>query len=197
MANKQPKKMESKAEGNVASLGFEEKLWPSADNLRHSIDATENRHVFLGLIFPKSIYDDFQARRVELGALTADPKSDYFTGGEADWTNQPIEDKVERASRNVIWVPPEARWKQHPAQAKRPDIARLIDDGMYAIERDNPRLKNVLPGGYTRRDMPAERLSALMDLIFGIGLGEKESRAKDIPGRFMGISSSSSPPPSL
>ena len=87
------------------------------------------------------------------------------------------------ASKNVFWVPPEARWKQLQAQAKRPDIAKLIDDGMYAIERDNDRLKNVLPRDYARRGIPAERLGELIDLISGIGLGDKESRAKDILGR--------------
>jgi len=168
---------------NGASLGFEEKLWASADKLRGSIDAAEYKHVVLGLLFLKYIADAFQARREELEALCADPKSDYFTDGDADWTNQTLEDRDEYASKNVFWVPPEARWKQLQAQAKRPDIAKLIDDGMYAIERDNPRLKNVLPRDYARRGIPAERLGELIDLISGIGLGDKESRAKDILGR--------------
>ncbi len=166
-----------------ASLGFEEKLWASADKLRGSIDAAEYKHVVLGLLFLKYISDAFQARREELEALAADPKSDYFTDGDAAWADQTLEDRDEYASKNVFLVPPEARWKQLQAQAKRPDIAKLIDDGMYAIERDNPRLKNVLPRDYARCGIPAERLGELIDLISGIGLGDKESRAKDILGR--------------
>jgi len=177
---KQAKKI---SESNGAALGFEEKLWASADKLRGSLDAAEYKHVVLGLLFLKYISDAFQARREELEALIADPESDYFTDGDDDWANQTLEDKDEYASKNVFWVPPEARWKQLQAQAKRPDIAKLIDDGMYAIERDNQRLKNVLPRDYARRGIPAERLGELIDLISGIGLGDKESRAKDILGR--------------
>lgn len=139
---------------NGANLGFEEKLWTSADKLRGSVDAAEYKHVVLGLLFLKYISDAFQARREELEALTKDPDSDYFTDSDEDWANQTLEDRDEYASKNVFWVPPEARWKQLQAQAKRPDIAKLIDDGMYAIERDNPRLKNVLPRDYARRGIP-------------------------------------------
>ncbi|MEQ9453176.1 MAG: class I SAM-dependent DNA methyltransferase [Phycisphaeraceae bacterium] len=178
-----PKKSAAKSKPNGASLGFEEKLWFAADKLRGSIDAAEYKHVVLGLLFLKYISDAFQARREQLQALCEDPKSDYFTDGDADWTNQTLEDRDEYASHNVFWVPPEARWPQLQAQAKRPEIAKLLDDAMYAIERDNPRLKNVLPRDYARRGIPAERLGELIDLISGIGLGDAESRAKDILGR--------------
>lgn len=177
------KKISKKSKDNGASLGFEEKLWLAADKLRGTVDAAEYKHVVLGLLFLKYISDAFQARRDELEALCADTDSDYFTDGDADWTNQTLEDRDEYASQNVFWVPPDARWPQLQAQAKRPDIAKLIDDGMYAIEQDNPRLKNVLPRDYARRGIPAERLGGLIDLISSITLGDKESRAKDVLGR--------------
>ena len=34
--------------------------------------------------------------------------------------------------------------------AKQPTIGQLVDDGMVAIERDNPSLKGVLPKDYAR-----------------------------------------------
>jgi len=42
-----------------ANLGFEEKLWKTADKLRNNMDAAEYKHVVLGLIFLKYISDAF------------------------------------------------------------------------------------------------------------------------------------------
>jgi type I restriction enzyme M protein len=36
-----------------ANLGFEAKLWLTADKLRNNMDAAEYKHVVLGLIFLK------------------------------------------------------------------------------------------------------------------------------------------------
>lgn len=40
---------------NTSNIGFEETLWKSADKLRGSMDASEYKHVVLGLIFLKYI----------------------------------------------------------------------------------------------------------------------------------------------
>jgi len=40
-----------------ANLGFEEKLWKTADKMRNNMDAGEYKHVVLGLIFLKYISD--------------------------------------------------------------------------------------------------------------------------------------------
>ena len=54
---------------------------------------------------------------------------------------------------------------------------------MVAIERDNPRLKGVLPKEYARPALDKHRLGELIDLIGTIGMGDKASRSKDILGR--------------
>ncbi len=54
---------------------------------------------------------------------------------------------------------------------------------MVAIERDNPRLKGVLPKDYARPGLDKHRLGELIDLIGTIGLGDAENRSKDILGR--------------
>ena len=54
---------------------------------------------------------------------------------------------------------------------------------MVAIERDNQRLKGVLPKDYARPALDKHRLGELIDLIGTIGLGDAENRAKDILGR--------------
>ena len=43
----------------TASLGFEAKLFLAADKLRGSMDASEYKHVALGLVFLKYISDAF------------------------------------------------------------------------------------------------------------------------------------------
>ncbi|MDD1745815.1 MAG: type I restriction-modification system subunit M N-terminal domain-containing protein [Candidatus Methanoperedens sp.] len=52
----------NKPNGNGVNLGFEEKLWQTADKLRNNMDAAEYKHVFLGLIFLKYISDAFEEK---------------------------------------------------------------------------------------------------------------------------------------
>ncbi len=153
--------------GSAARLGFEEKLWAAADKMRSYMDPAEYKHVVLGLIFLKYVSDSFQERYEALKAEEyADP-----------------EDRDEYLAENVFWVPQEARWDRLQADAKRPEIGRLIDDAMGAIERENPSLKGVLPKDYSRPSLDKQRLGELMDLTGTIGLGDEVSRKSDVLGR--------------
>lgn len=163
-----PKPSRSKP-SNGATLAFETQLWAAADKMRGHMDAAEYKHVVLGLIFLKYISDAFEevhSRLLEKQSEGADP-----------------EDRDEYLAENVFWVPVEARWKMLQANARQPNVGKLIDDAMLAIERDNPTLKSVLPAEYARRALDVERLGGLIDLISSIGLGSSENRSKDILGR--------------
>jgi type I restriction enzyme M protein len=70
----------------------------------------------------------------------------------------------------------------HPGECKATDD-QLIDEAMLAIEKENPRLKGVLPIQYARPDLDKQRLGELIDLISTLGLGDSSSRSKDILGR--------------
>jgi type I restriction enzyme M protein len=148
-------------------LGFEATLWQAADKLRSNLDAAEYKHVVLGLIFLKYISDAFEEKRA---ALLEDPEADP-------------EDRDEYLADNVFWVPAPARWDYLQSNAKQPDIGKLLDDAMDAIEHDNPSLKGVLPKDYARPALDKRRLGELIDLIGTIGLGAAENRSKDIIGR--------------
>lgn len=161
-------KKATKAKG-AGDLGFEATLWAAADKLRNNMDAAEYKHVVLGLIFLKYISDAFAELHEKLLAQQDD-------GADP-------EDPDEYRAENCFWVPPEARWSHLQAQAKQATIGTLIDDAMDAIERDNPRLKGVLPKNYARQSLDKERLGELIDLVGTIGLGDKENRSKDILGR--------------
>jgi len=146
-----------KTESN-ANLGFEAKLWLSADKLRNNMDAAEYKHVVLGLIFLKYISDTFDEHHAKLVA------------GQGDFKGANPEDKDEYLAANVFWVPVDARWPQLQSRAKLPSIGKDVDDAMVALERDNPRLKGALNKNYGRADLDKHRLGELIDLIGSIDL---------------------------
>ena len=121
----------------------------------------------LGLIFLKYISDSFEEVHAQLvKEKDANP-----------------EDRDEYLAQNIFWVPKEARWSFLQGKAKQPEVGKYLDDGMVAIERDNPTLKNILPKDFARPTLDKIRLGELIDLVSGIGLGSSENRAKDVLGR--------------
>jgi type I restriction enzyme M protein len=158
-------------------LGFEDVLWKAADKLRGSMDASEYKHVVLGLIFLKYVEDAFEERQ---GKLRDELAADGVTGEQAD---ELLESRDEYTAEGVFWVPPEARWGYLRERAKQPEIGKLIDSAMDLIELDNPSLRGVLPKTYARPSLDVRRLGELVDLISSIGLGAAEHREKDILGR--------------
>ncbi|MFN7661288.1 MAG: N-6 DNA methylase, partial [Dolichospermum sp.] len=74
-------------------------------------------------------------------------------------------------------------WLHFQSNAKNIKIGELIDEGMDAIEKENPSLKGVLPKEYGKPALDKRLLGELIDLIGTIGLGDAESRSKDILGR--------------
>ena len=153
-----------------ANIGFEETLWSAADKMRNNMDPAEYKHVVLGLIFLKYISDSFEEVFNEIKS-----DKDYYAGQE--------EDKDAYLAEGVFWVPQVARWEYLKANAKKPEIGKMLDDAMIAIEKDNPSLKGVLAKNYARPDLDKVRLGELIDLMSSIGLGDKASRSKDVLGR--------------
>jgi type I restriction-modification system DNA methylase subunit len=51
---------------NGANLGFEARLWATADKLRGNMEPSDYKHVALGLIFLKYISNAFEAKREAL-----------------------------------------------------------------------------------------------------------------------------------
>jgi type I restriction enzyme M protein len=141
------------------------------------MDASEYKHVVLGLVFLKYIDDTFGARRA---AVAAELAAEGITGAEA---SELLESRDEYARELVFWVPPQARWNYLQAKAKQPGIGKLIDEAMDAVEAENPSLRGVLPKNFARPSLDVRRLGELVDLIAGLGLGGTEQRAQDLLGR--------------
>ena len=153
------------ANGNsTATIGFEEQIWAAADILRGNMDAAEYKHVVLGLIFLKYISDKFDERYRELEAADDD-----------------VEDKDAYTEKNTFFVPPSARWSVIAEAAHREEIGTVIDDAMRAIEKENKRLKDILPKNYAREDLDKRRLGNVVDLFTNIQMVE-HGENKDILG---------------
>ncbi|WP_333663808.1 type I restriction-modification system subunit M [Acinetobacter sp.] len=145
-------------------------LWKTADKLRKNIDAAEYKHVVLGLIFLKYISDTFEAHY------------NLLVEGEGEFAGADPEDRDEYTAYNVFFVPENARWSFLLNQAKQPNIGKLVDEAMEAIENDNPQLKGVLPKVYARQNLDSTSLGELIDLIGNIALGDAKSRSADVLG---------------
>ena len=169
------RKESSKDPSSSATIGFEAKLWLAADKLRNNMDAAEYKHVVLGLIFLKYISDTFEEHRAKLIAGKGLSACDAQAG---DYKGANPEDPDEYKAGNVFWVPQEARWSHLQASAKQAAIGKTVDDAMVAIERDNPRLKGVLPKDYARPGLDKHRLGELIDLIATITLAGRDERPR-------------------
>ena len=189
---------------------LDKKLWSAADRLRANLDAAVYKHAVLGLIFLKYVSDSFAMRQREIEAQLRDPKSDYFLdpadyGGEGsakhlEAIRAELEERDYYIEKNVFWVPALARWKTLQDSAKLPpgseitvkngktsiykitSTGKLIDDALEAVEKENPKLKNVLNKTYTQLQLDPANLSSLIDLIATIPFEHADLHAKDILG---------------
>lgn len=155
---------------STANLGFEAKLWAAADKLRGHMDPSEYKHVVLGLIFLKYISDSFEETYQSIKN-----DKDAFEG---EW-----EDKDAYRARNIFWVPEIARFEYLKQNAKKPEIGKIVDDAMIAIEKENHSLKGVLPKSYARPELNKQRLGEIIDIFSSLGLGDSQAKSKDILGR--------------
>jgi type I restriction enzyme M protein len=189
-AKKATKKASKKAPKKQTLEDIEKTLWKAADKLRVNMDAAEYKHVVLGLIFLKYVSDSFDEFRENLKKELTDPKHDhYYEGASEEDIEAELEDRDYYKSNNIFWVPQVARWHGNTItgyqgiqdKAKQSDIGKTIDDAMEAIEKDNSKLKNVLPKDFARRQ-PNIRLGELVDLISTIGFNDSEHHSKDVLG---------------
>ncbi|MBS9900667.1 type I restriction-modification system subunit M [Vibrio alginolyticus] len=184
---------------------LESKLWTAADKLRASLDASQYKHVVLGLIFVKYVSDAFTLRQEELKQDFANPDHEYFLDPEgytAEELEQEIAIELEQRDyykeKNVFWLPTESRWKflqdNGPMVIGAADlvidgktkkitsVGHLIDNALEGIERDNQKLKGVLNKHYASLKIDQAKLNELINLIATIPFNHKSLNSKDILG---------------
>jgi type I restriction enzyme M protein len=151
-------------------LAFETTLWATADKLRGNMDASEYKHVALGLIFLKYISDRFEERRAQ---AVADPEE----VGLVDERDLYVQD-------HVFWVPEKARWSFLKANATStdPTIGALIDRAMIDLEAENHSLKGVLTKNYARPELDQTKLGEVIKLFSDLKF-QGEHHGQDMLGR--------------
>ena len=92
------------------------------------------------------------------------------------------EDIDEYTSEGIFFVPADARWSEIARQAHTPEIGTVIDNAMRAIEKENKRLKDILPKNFARPKLDKRRLGDVVDLFTNIQMIEHGDE-KDILGR--------------
>ena len=148
-----------------SNIGFEEKIWKAACVLRGNMDASEYKHVVLGLIFLKYLSDSFETRYKELVA-----EGEGFE-----------EDVDEYTRKGIFFVPENARWSYISKYAHEPIIGKVIDEAMQSIEKSNHRLDGILPDNhFGRPELDKRRLGEVVDLFTNISMVD---RSKDLLGR--------------
>ena len=168
---------------------LEKKLWETATKLRGPVDPSEYKDYTLGLLFLKNMSDSFEERHRELEEKTRDPENiSYFVGDDEEERQYILTDKDEYTRENVFYIPEEARWQHLVDNATDPQIGQKIDEAMRAVEEENPRLKGMLPKGYSRSTLPHDSLEGLINLFADIEMSEVDENGdkkqdEDIFGR--------------
>lgn len=155
------------AEKNNANIGFEKQIWDAACVLWGHIPAAEYRKVIVGLIFLRYISCAFE-KKYEALVADGDGFEDDRDAYEAD---------------NIFFVPPQARWSTIAAAAHTPEIGKVIDNAMTAIEAENKKLKNVLPKNYGNPDLDKRVLGDVVDLFTNNIHMDDTDESKDLLGR--------------
>lgn len=158
------------------------RYWEAAVILRKNLDAAEYKHIVLGLVFLKYVSDAFTERREELEAAFTDPKSERYKP-DAKRLKDALNDRNYYKEVNVFWVPEQARWNVILENAKQADIATRIDNALYEIEKENPKLEGIVERRYADAKLSAADLGAVVDLIASISFGNGRRQASDVLGQ--------------
>lgn len=159
--------MMAQNKNNTAEIGFEKEIWDAACILRGNLDAAEYKQVVLGLIFLKYISDRFEEK---YNALIEE--GDGFE-----------EDIDEYTSEGIFFVPSSARWSVIAENAHTLEVGTIIDEAMRSIEKENKRLKDILPKNFARPELDKRRLGDVVDLFTNNIQMAGHGNHRDILGR--------------
>jgi len=157
----------AKKSGNGKEKSIEESLWDSANKLRGSVEASEYKHVVLGLIFLKFASDKFEEHRQKM-----------IDEGKDKYIDMPDF----YGMSNVFYLDAVSRWSYIIKNSKQNDIALKIDTALHNIEKNNKALKGALPDNYfSRLGLDITKLSSLLDTVNDIDT--LQDKQEDIVGR--------------
>lgn len=135
-------------------------FWTRATSLSAELPAPQARRLAVGLLQLRRLWEMFDRRRKTIAAESHDPRSVYFSVSEIE-RSQLFERQELYRSQKVAWLPRAVRWPTLRAYAGQPNLGRLIDAGIQALEQENPLLTGAIPRIYGM----AVRVGVLVELI--------------------------------
>ena len=142
---------------NQNSTQIEFHLWDAADELRANskLKASEYSIPVLGLIFLRYADHKFKAAAKELAGKSTGRRKI----GPTDYR-----------AKGVLYLPEAARFSSLIQLPEGANIGQAINDGMRAVEAENPDLKDILPKTYNRFEsaLLAELLRIMNSIPMGI-----------------------------
>lgn len=158
------------------------KYWDAACALWPHMDAAEYKHIVLGLVFLKYVSDSFEERRVELEQAFSDPSSERYKADPARRTAA-LDERDYYKEVNVFWVPADSRWMKIQDGSKQANLASSIDNALYEIEKENPKLEGIVERRYADSKLPVSVLGSVVDLIGTISFSKDRNETSDVLGQ--------------
>ena len=87
---------------NAPAKSLEATLWEAADKMRGNLEASEYKHVVLGLVFLKYVSDAFETRHKWLEDATGDPENEDYYVPNADKRSDIVEARDEYTIRECV-----------------------------------------------------------------------------------------------
>lgn len=147
---------------------IEQTLWESAEELRGQVEASEYKHIVLGLLFLRDASLKFKRQKQE------------FEDDDSLPTQNKKALKKYLSSNQAFYVPEEARWDNIQ---KEDNLPNALDEAMEAIMQENDRLKARLPKRFQQSGIEHNSLQKLMQDFEKIDFEEDEDTDEDFVGR--------------
>jgi len=148
--------------GGVSELLKE--LWNAAVALRGNIEPADYKRYVLPLIFLRFLSLRFEKRHAELLTEIADPKSDLHTTSD-QLKLDILNDADNYTSKQVFFIPEEARWDNIIKIARADDVKVRLDNILALLETTFPKLKGLLPAIYAGSNLDRENIAGLINLF--------------------------------
>ena len=167
------------------SDSVEQSLWDTAERLRGSVEASEYKHIVLGILFLQDANHKYEQRRDELEILLDDPDAppEYYCESDAD-RDAKLTDPGLYAQAGAAYIPDKARWDYLISHARTVDnVSELLDDALAGIERENAdRLEGKLPTKrYQRANINNDKLASVLEEF-----DDLTDRSEDTDADFLG-----------
>jgi len=139
-------------------------FWSSALALAPELSGTDTRRLTLGLLELRRLWELFDSRRRWIALEANDARSSLYALGDAQ-RSQMLERAELYRNASVHWLPRAARWPTLCAYSGQPNLGRLVDGAVLALELESPALQGKIPRQYGSPWLRPHTLAQLLHLV--------------------------------